>query len=363
MRKNTFTSILALLLAAFFISCAQPVLEDTTSPTISSTLPAANAESVARNSSMTAAFSEVMDTATITAATFTLTGPGATAVPGSVSLSIDGLNATFHPDISLAATTLYTATITTGAQDMTGNALVADKSWNFTTAEDLPLGPAPVFLGSAGDFVILAKSAVSTTTGTAIVGDLGVSPAAQSFITGFALVEDASNEFASSSMVTGRIYASNDQPPTPEKLTTAVSDMEAAYTDAAGRVTPDFTNLGAGDITGLTLVPGLYTWGTSLLATSGFTLSGGENDVWIFQISGDLTVGNGVIATLSGGAMPKNIFWQVAGQTSLGTTADFKGIVLCMTQIIVQTGAAVNGRLLAQTQVTLDANSVTEASL
>lgn len=225
------------------------------------------------------------------------------------------------------------------------------------------MGPSVVLLGSAENYVMLAKSAISATVGTAIVGDLGVSPAAQSFITGFALVNDASGVFATSSLVTGRIYASDNAPPSPTVMTTAISDMEIAYTDAAGRVTPDFTNLGAGDVTGLILVPGLYTWGTSLQATSGFTISGGANDVWIFQIAQDLTIGNGVVITLDGGAQVKNIFWQVAGQTSLGTTSDFKGIVLCMTQIIVQTGATVNGRLLAQTAITLDANSVTEPTL
>lgn len=225
------------------------------------------------------------------------------------------------------------------------------------------MGPSVVLLGSAENYVMLAKSAISATVGTAIVGDLGVSPAAQSFITGFALVNDASGVFATSSLVTGRIYASDNAPPSPTVMTTAISDMEIAYTDAAGRVTPDFTNLGAGDVTGLILVPGLYTWGTSLQATSDFTISGGANDVWIFQIAQNLIIGNGVVITLDGGAQAKNIFWQVAGQTSLGTTSDFKGIVLCMTQIIVQTGATVNGRLLAQTAITLDANSVTEPTL
>ncbi|MFA5851440.1 MAG: ice-binding family protein, partial [Spirochaetales bacterium] len=274
-----------------------------------------------------------------------------------------GTTATFNPNSDLLGSTVYTATITTGVQDLAGNALASNHSWTFTTAAIVPLGPSAVLLGSAGNYVILAKTAISATVGTAITGDLGISPAAQSFVTGFGLVEDATNEFATSSLVTGRVYSSNDAPPTPTILTTAVSDMETAYTDAAGRVTPDFTNLGAGNVTGLTLVPGLYTWGTSLQATSGFTISGGANDVWIFQVAGDLTIGNGVIVTLGGSAQAKNIFWQVAGQTSLGTTAEFKGVVLCMTQIVVQTGATVNGRLLAQTQVTLDANAVTEPAL
>jgi len=169
--------------------------------------------------------------------------------------------------------------------------------------------------------------------------------------------------FATSSLVTGRLYAADMAVPTPSNLTTAVSDMETAYTDAAGRVTPDFVNLGAGNVSGLTLIPGLYKWGTGVLAASDVTLSGGASDVWIFQIAQDLTISNGVAITLSGGALSKNVFWQVAGQASLGTTSSFKGIILCQTQIVMQTGAAMNGRALAQTAVTLDANAVTQPTL
>jgi len=333
---------------------------DTLAPTVSSTSPAALATDVAIGGNVTATFSEAMASGTIIAANFTLM-QSSTPIAGSVSYA--GNVATFNPTSNLAYSTVYTATVTTDVTDLAGNHLAADKVWTFTTEAALPLGPSAVLLGSAENYVILAKAAISATVGTAIVGDLGVSPAAQSFITGFGLVNDATNEFATSSLVTGRVYASDNAPPTPTILTTAVSDMETAYTDAAGRVTPDFTNLGAGDVTGLTLVPGLYTWGTSLQATSGFTITGAADDVWIFQIAQDLTIGNGVMVTLGGSAQAKNIFWQVAGQTSLGTTSNFKGIILCMTQIVVQTGATVNGRLLAQTQVTLDANAVTEPSL
>jgi hypothetical protein len=361
MKRFLFAGITTLLLVAFITGCAPPPVGDITAPTVSSTEPANSAVDVALDSNVTATFSEAMDSATLTTTTFTLTGPGLTAVTGVVSYA--GTTATFNPAANLLGSTLYTATITTGAEDVAGNALAANHSWTFTTVEAPAMGPSVVLLGSAENYVMLAKSAISATVGTAIVGDLGVSPAAQSFITGFALVNDASGVFATSSLVTGRIYASDNAPPSPTVMTTAISDMEIAYTDAAGRVTPDFTNLGAGDVTGLILVPGLYTWGTSLQATSDFTISGGANDVWIFQIAQDLTIGNGVVITLDGGAQAKNIFWQVAGQTSLGTTSDFKGIVLCMTQIIVQTGATVNGRLLAQTAITLDANSVTEPTL
>ena len=217
-----------------------------------------------------------------------------------------------------------------------------------------------VNLGTAGNFVILAKSGISTTGTTSIVGDIGVSPAAASYITGFGLIADSSNTFSTSSLVTGKIYAADYTAPTPTTMTTAISDMETAYTDAAGRTETNIvTELGAGDISGKTIAPGLYKWGTGVLINNGVTLSGGANDIWIFQIAQDLTVGNGAIITLSGGAQPKNIFWQVAGQTTLGTTSNFKGIILCQTLIEMQTGATLNGRALAQTAVTLDANAVT----
>ena len=233
-------------------------------------------------------------------------------------------------------------------------------TYTVTVTVAVATGPAPVNLGTAGNFVILAKTGVSTTGTTAVIGDIGVSPAAASYITGFALIADSTNVFSTSSLVTGKIYAADYAVPTPANLTTAVSDMETAFTDASGRATPDFTELYAGDISGRTLVPGLYKWGTGVLITgAGVTLSGGANDVWIFQIAQNLTVSNSAIITLSGGAQAKNIFWQVSGQATLGTAADFKGIILSQTLISLNTGAKMTGRALAQSAVTLDANAVT----
>ncbi len=221
-------------------------------------------------------------------------------------------------------------------------------------------GPTPVNLRTAGSFVILTETGVTTTGTTTVVGNMGVSPIAATAMTGFGLIADSTNTFSTSSLVTGKIYAADYASPTPANMTTAVSDMETAFTDAAGRTLPDYTELGAGDISGLTLAPGLYKWGTGVLLTSaGVTLSGGANDVWIFQIAGDLTVNNSAIITLSGGAQAKNIFWQVSGQATLGTAADFKGILLSQKLISLNTGAMMNGRALAQTAVTLDANAVT----
>jgi Ice-binding-like len=206
--------------------------------------------------------------------------------------------------------------------------------------------------------VILTKSGISTTGTTSITGDIGVSPAAATYITGFGLIMDSSNQFATSSLVTGKVYAPGYAVPTPTNITTAVSDMETAYTNAAGRTLPTATELGAGTLSGVTLVPGLYKWGTGVTITSDITLSGGANDVWIFQIGQTLTVSNGVHINLSGGALAKNIFWQVAGQTTLGTTSVFNGNILDQTAIVLNTGATLNGRALAQTAVTLSASAV-----
>lgn len=239
-------------------------------------------------------------------------------------------------------------------------ATVGSKAGSSTLTVMAAAGRSPVNLGSAGNFVALAKTGISTTGTTAIVGDIGVSPVAASFITGFGLIADASNVFSRSSLVTGKIYAADYAVPTPTTMTTAISDMQTAFTDAAGRTLPDFTELGAGNISGLTLAPGLYKWGTGVLVSgAGVTLSGDANAVWIFQIAQDLTISNSAIITLSGGAQAKNIFWQVSGKATLGTAADFKGNLMSQTLISVGTGATVTGRLLAQTAVTLDAARVT----
>jgi hypothetical protein len=169
---------------------------------------------------------------------------------------------------------------------------------------------------------------------------------------------DSSNQFATSSLITGNVYASDYSPPTPTMMTTAISDMEIAYTDAAGRTLPDHTELGAGDIGGMTLAPGLYKWSSNLLISTDVTLSGNTNAIWIFQIAQDLIVGDGKMVILSGGAQAKNIFWQVAGQTTIGTTSVLNGNVMCQTAIVLNTGATLNGRALAQTAVSLDANAV-----
>jgi len=332
---------------------------DTTAPTVISTIPAAGDVGVAVNANITATFDEPMDPSTITTTTFTLK-QGITPVPGAVT-SPSTTTATFNPDSNLLPLTTYTATITTGVKDLAGNAMAVTKTWSFITSAGTALGPLPVDLGTAGNFVILAKSGISTIPNSVITGDIGVSPIDSTAITGFSLALDLSGVFSTSTQVTGKVYAANYAVPTPANLTAAVSDMETAYTDAAGRTLPDFTELGAGDISGMTLVPGLYKWSGNVVINTDVTLDGGANDVWIFQIAGDLTLANGKKVLLAGGAQPKNIFWQTFGVAAIGTTgAEFNGVILCQTKITVGTLSTVNGRLLAQTAVTLDQDTVTQ---
>lgn len=208
-------------------------------------------------------------------------------------------------------------------------------------------------LGAAGSYVVLAKTAISSVPSSTITGDLGVSPAAASFVTGFSLVADATNVFSTSPQVTGKVYAANYAAPTPTNLTTAISNMEAAYNDAAGRTNPTFLELGTGNLGGRTLAPGLYKWTSAVSIPTGVTISGSATDIWIFQTSSDLTLAAATNVTLAGGALAKNIFWQVAGQATFGANSHFEGVVLSKTSITLQTGASMNGRALAQTQVAL----------
>lgn len=224
-------------------------------------------------------------------------------------------------------------------------------------------GPAAVDLGSSGNFAVLAKSGISTTGTTSIAGDIGVSPIAATGMTGFALTMDSTNTFSTSDRVTGKAYASDYAVSTPAMMTTAISDMETAYTDAAGRTLPTATELGAGNIGGMTLVPGLYKWSSDVTIPTNLTLNGGANDVWIFQIAQNLTISSGMRVILSGGAQAGNIFWQVGGQTTLGTTSVMNGNILDQTAIVLNTGATLNGRALAQTAVTFDSNAVTRPTV
>jgi len=215
----------------------------------------------------------------------------------------------------------------------------------------------PVNLGTAGNYAILAKTGVTCVPGSAITGDIGVSPIGSTAMTGFTLVMDATNQFSTSGQVTGKVYAASYTSPTPSILTTAIGDMENAYADANGR-TPDFIELHTGNISGKTLEPGVYKWSTDVLMSSDVTIHGGPNDIFIFQIAKGINQAPGAKIILTSGVKAKNIFWQVSEAVSIGTGAHFEGILLAKTGVAMGPNASANGRLLAQTAVTLIQNTV-----
>lgn len=251
----------------------------------------------------------------------------------------------------------------TGNNDPLNVLMDADKNItaNFSIIPPAACTPA-VDLGTAGNYAILAESGISTTGTTSVTGNMGISPAAATFITGFGLSYVAGSTFSTSSLVTGKIYAPGYANPTPTNLTTAVDNMHTAFTTGNG-LAAGTTELLAGNLNGQTLAAGVYKWSTGLSITNGITLDGGGDPcaMFVFQIAQELTVADNAIITLANGAKAENIYWLVAGSGAiLGTTVQFQGNILSKTLISLNTGATINGRLLAQTAVTLDANSVIE---
>ncbi|WP_169579656.1 ice-binding family protein [Saccharospirillum impatiens] len=349
----------ASLLSDFVWSFTTGSSIDDSVPTPVTISPADIAIDVLRNTKVSVIFSEAIDPETLTPNSFELTTNAGIVVVSGELLYVNPKTVVFTPDANLGASELHTLTLSTAILDLAGNSLALSET-SFTTGTEVSSSPAIVDLGTAGNYVILAKTGISTTGTTHITGDIAVSPASRTTLTGFADTLDSSGMFSTSPRVTGELFASNMEVPTPDDLTTAVSDMETAYTDAAGRVTPDFTELGAGEIGGLTLDPGLYKWGTGVLVTSDVTLNGSANDVWIFQIDQNLKLEDGKAVVLTGGALPENIFWQVAGEVTLQAGTTFNGIILTQTQVVFKSGAVLNGRALAQTAVTLISNDINE---
>ncbi|MDZ7755813.1 MAG: ice-binding family protein [Rhodohalobacter sp.] len=284
---------LSVLLTGFMIGCDNSTSPDIDpeAPTIFSTSPVDGESDVERNKTVTVTFNQAMNAGTINNSTFTLE-EDSELVSGTVEYS--GTTARFTPDNVLNAQTNYTAKLSTEVKGTNGVSIAENTEWDFTTGGNSE-ALETVDLGFAGNYVILAKSAINNNPISDITGDLGISPAAGSFITGFALTDETG--YATSSQVTGRVYAADMADPTPSNLTTAVENMGTAYTDAAGRTAPDFVELYTGNIGGRTLSPGLYTWSNTVTVPTSVTLSGGAEDVWIFQIAENLTVSSDVEIT------------------------------------------------------------------
>ena len=308
-------------------------------PTVISVAPPNLAVDICPSTLVVATFSEAMLPATIIspATTFTLAASG-TPVAGTVTYDASSYAATFTPTNPLALDTLYTATITTGAQDLAGDPLASNYVWTFTTNTAACVAIVP--LGSACSFGILAATPSVTSSGpTNVTVDVGIWPAAS--IVGFP-----------PGTLTGTEYAGDAVAQTAQgDLTTAYNFAAAA---AGGAVLP-------ADIGGETLAPGVYKTTSaqpSLGITGNLTLSG--NGVYIFQIVSTLiTAATNSQVILSGGATSGDVFWQVGSSATLGTSTTFAGTIMAQASVSLDTGATLNGRALARTgAVTLLSNPV-----
>jgi len=343
------TMLLTLLFAMFIAGCGSdndsgPIggTPDTTPPTVLSSNPINGATGVAL---INVTFSEPMSASSISATSFTVRGPGATVVSGSVTYDAAHNRATFVPMNELAFATAYTATIVNSARDRSGNALVSNYIWNFSSSAAASV-QLPVVLSSSADYVVLAGSAVTSTGATIITGDIGVSPG--SSLGGFP-----------PGIIVGTRHV-NDVDANTAKL-----DLTTAYNSAAGRTLAPVSV--AGNIGGMTLPPGLYKSTSSLEVSSGdLTLDakGNANAVWIFQIASTLTTTPGRKVLLSGGAKATNVYWQVGTSATLGTTTSFKGTIMADQSITMNTGASLEGRVLARIGgVTLNGNVIVKPAL
>lgn len=360
-----------------------------TDPTVGSSSPANNATNIATSTNSTAnvltgtqlsaTFTQAMNPTTVTpVGAFTLkqTVTG-TNVPGTVTMNAANTVATFSPTAAaLLPNTSYTATVTTAARNAAGTAMANPVQWTFTTNVTAKVSQAPVNLLSVltNNFVILTKTGITNTGShlSVITGNIGASPITAAAMDNVFCTEITGTIYGVDAAYTGSgattCFAGNPGvpaviPPDANKtlVDNAVADMVTAYNEAAGRTGPDFVDLFAGNISGRTLAPGLYKWSTGVTIASDVTLSGSADDVWIFQIAGDITQSSATAVKLLGGAMAKNVFWQVSGPTgvAINTTGHFEGTILAQKAITLNTGTVANSRMLSQTAVTLDATTIT----
>lgn len=336
-----------------------------------STNPAANAMNVCPSAGVNATFTvpagQRMDPTTLTATTFTVTGPAPTSTPVvAASVTLDpatGLIATFTPQSPLSGGVTYTATIQGGATGVRDTAVPADTmlnnlSWSFTVAAAACGVPAAIPLGSAATFGTFGGSAGTTNSGilTVINGNIGTT-AVSTKVTGFH--DSAAGCIYTETLgadvgaVNGLIYTAPPPPtvscPNEGTATTAAIAMQAAA-DAlvaynALVALPAGPDPGAGNLANHVLVPGDYTAAAGTFKIEGGDLTldarGDANAVWVFQMAKTLTVGGPGAAApqsiiLVNGAQAKNVYWQVGS----AATINAGGGGTMVGTIISQAGAA-----------------------
>lgn len=320
----------------FVFSFTTGALADATAPTVILVNPADLAIAVPINSAVHATFSKDMDGLTISTATFTLqtTGPplGVPSVSGAVVYDPLTKIATFTPAANLAVSTSYTATVTTGAKDLAGNALALDYVWSFTT-DIAVVPPATSHLGSAGTFGLMATSAITSTGNSVINGDVSLEPGTS--MTGFP-----------PAVVNGSIHVNDTV------SAQARADLLIAYNYYKGLppgAGPNAFSAGAdpGALFPGGVPPGVYTSGSTIIASTPMTLdaAGDANAVWVFQIGSALTTNASI--TLTGGAQAKNVFWVPTLDATIGVGTIFYGTIVSGRDVTAVTGATINGRILA----------------
>lgn len=293
------------------------------------------------NAVITVDFSEAMNPVSITGVTF-IVMQGTTSVAGVISYS--GTTATFTPSGNLIGGATYTVTVFASVVNLAGTPMISNFVWSFV-AGVLP-SPNKVNLKSVARFGIIAGVGVSNQAGFSEIRnmDVGISPGVRASVVGF----------PPATIVNGAIYASDDISPagTAAMLTVAQQDLKDAYLFLEGASNPAPATV-AGDQGGKTLAPGIYKTTSTLLIQSGnLTLDaqGDTSAVWIFQIASAFTTvgGAGGNVILIGGAQAKNIYWQVGSSATIGDYTSFKGNILALTSITMNTGAVATGRMLAR---------------
>jgi hypothetical protein len=324
---------------------------DEEAPTVVLTTPADEAINVPLDASVNATFSEAMNPLSVDNVSFEVVGPDLLPLNGTVNYDVLTRIATFTPTVDLESGNTYTATITTEVTDLAGNSMLLDYVWTFSTG-DLPLGLAPVDLGSLSTFVAVAGAGLSNSNSsgaTILNGDVGLSPTGT-------CTSDGVTCSSANLIVNGTLYVIDPAGVAAQ----AKTDLIAAYVDATSRP-PGET---VADLSGRVLPPGVYTSASSLLVAVGGVVTldgqGDSNAVWIFQVGSALTINNNVQILTINGARATNVFWAVGSSSTIGTNVTFQGSVLAQASNSVGTDSTVLGRLLCTTgAITLLSNTIT----
>jgi ice-binding like protein/Big-like domain-containing protein len=311
-------------------------------PFVSSVGPVSGDTDVALDTQVCVTFNSPIVQSSVNGQTFVVVERGGSDVTGTIAFTQQGGAACFTPTGNLLPCTTYDVVLSGAVTGVNGQPLTAFASSFTTTGVNCPPPQPPgqcvpqINFGTADTYAVLAGSTVTNTGPTTLDGDLGLSPGTS--VTG-------------APAVTGMTHIAD------AAALQAKADLVTAYNAA---VAAPSTATRIGDIGGEILTAGVYTSSSALSVQSAdLVLVGDADDVFIFQMVSGLTVGSGRKILLQG-VRPCNVIWQVGSSAVIGPGAEFAGTIMALTDITLQTGATVDGRLLARNgQVVLDTNTVT----